>query len=199
MAFQIRAVTGNRRLRPSRLAEINALKGRLFERKQIEKAEQFQRQQFDLQRQNLAQAKKAEKKRMGIAAGELGVNLMLNAPDTSALDIGLKIPKLRGALLGSSPATSTQIDPSGAKQYTLGKGSNAHNLSRGLLGGATLGTTLGAGLAGFGVSRFVDEDKKLLKAGLGAGVGALTGGFTGGGDLYSAAIGGLFGGLGGLF
>jgi hypothetical protein len=68
----------------------------------------------------------------------------------------------------------------------------------GMFSGIRPGNVLGAGLAGFGASRFVKGKGKRFA--LGAGVGGLMSLFgSGGGNLLGAGLGAAFGGLGGLF
>jgi len=193
---QFGAVTGSKRPRNQR-AELNARQSQLptiIANQQ--KAEGIARQEEQFSRQHKlatdrfafeqsstkqarAQADRASQVGMGLAAGKLGVNIGLSHGD-----------KTVGGLIQSGKnmwnGTPNTVD-------------TASTGTTGMLKGLSLGSAVGGGLAGYGVSQLLGKKSSKITKGLaGAGVGGLLGllgGGAGGGisGTFGGALGSLFG------
>ncbi len=178
------------------------------ERKELAKRDLEMRQRhFEqgqaLQRDALEERKKRERQAMGLSAGKLGLNVAMNAEDTTVGDI---MPKIG---LGKSTGTTAteSFNPSTPGVFTTGqikqKSDSLTGGARDLFAGLQIGDIISSGLVGFGASRLIDKDASSLKKfGMGAGAGAamnLISGLSEGNSIYDAVVGGIFGGLGGLF
>jgi len=195
MATQTGSTTGNRKRR-DQIAILNARQSllpqmlmnqqraedlaRADELKNIQIA-QFDKQygldqeRIDFEKKSYRQQKNAAERGarigMGLEAGKLGVNIAQNYGSNTV-----------GGFAGSmgdmfkSPGFGSEMSP--------------------MLSNLSLGSAVGGGLVGFGVSQLMHKKKKGYRMAAGAGAGALLGGLSGGiGGAISGGLGGAFGGL----
>lgn len=222
MASQLGVVTGNKRLRPNQLADMNARLSYLPQTLAAESQEEFQKAQIG----NMEETSKINKAKLGLDEQRLGLEgkqfglseqqfgLQSRAAEfnqnatTKSMDLKKKAEGMAAGVTGAglgftmlnNPAFKTTI---GSAINSVGKGFGGSGTTVSTPGGfwdVPVGGAVAGGLMGFGASRMLPTKNKLTKFGVGAGVGALTG-FFGGGDSGGggALAGGILGGLGGLF
>ena len=195
MATQTGSTTGNRKRR-DQIAILNARQSllpqmlmnqqraedlaRADELKNIQIA-QFDKQygldqeRIDFEKKSYRQQKNAAERSarigMGLEAGKLGVNIAQNYG-------GNTVGGFAGSMgdMFSSPGFGSEMSP--------------------MLSNLSLGSAVGGGLVGFGVSQLMHKKKKGYRMAAGAGAGALLGGLSSGiGGAISGGLGGAFGGL----
>ena len=191
MSNQMRAISANPRLRRNQTAELEAKRAllpqiiankrrkedlaRQEELKNIQ-ISQFERQHF-LAKKRMAAEERAGEVGMGMEAAKLGTTLATRFGHKTFGDLGRSTKSLFG-FGGSTPSSGT---------------------SGGFLNNLSVGSALGGGLAGFGVSKMIGKKNKLLGSLAGAGVGAALGLLGGSNSMGGMISGGLGGALGGLF
>ena len=195
MATQMGSVSRNKR-KLDQIAILNARQGllpqmlmnqqrsedlaRANEMKNIQIA-QFDQQyaqdqeRMDFEKKSYRQQKNAAERcariGMGLEAGKLGVTIAQNYGGST---VG-----------GFTSSLGTMVGDTG-----LGSGMNP------MISNLSLGSAVGGGLAGFGVSQLMGKKKKGYKMAAGAGAGALMGMLSGGaGGAISGGLGGVFGSL----
>lgn len=197
MASQLGYVTGNKRLRPNQLADLNARLGFLPQTLAAESQEKFQTAQIS----NMEETNKLNQARFGLEEQSAAFNQKATTKGmdlrerSEGMQAGIGAAGLGFNLFGNEGLKSTLGESINKVGSQMGMGSPVSK--GGFWGDIPVGTSLAGGLMGFGASRMVPGKNKLLKFGVGAGVGALTG-FFGGGGAGGATAGGILGGLGGL-
>jgi len=194
MATQMGATTRNKKPR-NQIAELNArqalLPTMLYNQQRAKEIatqeDQFSRQHDLAQRTFAADQSNMEKSRqaadrasqvgMGLSAAKLGTNIGMQHGDKT---VGGLIQGTKNMWAGTPGATAA---PSSG--------------SMGFVNNLSIGSALGGGLAGFGVSQLIGGKSKVKKALLGAAAGAGLGllGGTGASGVASGTFGGLIGGL----
>lgn len=221
MASQLGVVTGNKRLRPNQLADLNARLSYLPQTLAAESQEAFQKAQIGNMEENtkINQSKLGldqqrlglDTKRLGLEEQGLGLQTRTAAFNQKATTKGMDLKEraegmaagVGAAGLGFNLLTNTGLKSSLGE--TINKAGTSMNWGEPVKAGSfwndiPVGASAAGGLMGFGASRMVPTKNKLVKFGVGAGAGALTG-FFGGGDkgMGGAIGGGLLGGFAGLF
>jgi hypothetical protein len=182
MASQLRRVSGNKRLRSSPHAQlqakISALPQSLANKQQreiIARDTSFQNKQIGLQKKQQKFQKRQQQAGMGLEAAKLGMNLATS--DLGGSTIGQMAKGVKETFGGP---TSTPAKSGGLYDMKPGVG-------------------IASGLTGWGVGQMIGGKNKKKKAAWGAAAGGLMGLLGGGGNLGTAGMGALAGGLGGLF
>jgi hypothetical protein len=221
MASQLGSVTGNKRLRPNQLADMNARLSYLPQTLAAESQEEFQKAQIgNMEETNKINQSKLgldtqrlglENKQFGLSEQQLGLQTKAAEFNQSATEKGLDLKKKSEMMATGVGAAGLGFNllNSGGLKSTIGESINSVGKQFGGTGTTTtpggfwdvpIGASLAGGLMGFGASRMLPTKNKLTKFGVGAGVGALTGFFGGGASSGGGAVaGGLMGGLAGLF
>jgi hypothetical protein len=220
MASQLGVVTGNKRLRPNQLADMNARLSYLPQTLAAESQEEYQKAQIS----NMEETNKINQSKLGLDEQRLGLEnkqfglseqqfgLQSRAAEfnqdatTKSMDLKKK-SEMMATGVGAAGLGFNLMNSTGLKS-TLGESINSVGKVFGGTGDSQtggfwdvpVGASAAGGLMGFGASRMVPTKNKLVKFGVGAGVGALAGFFGGGASSGGGALaGGIMGGLGGLF
>lgn len=196
MASQLGVVTGNKRLRPNQLADLNARLAYLPQMLSTESQENFQEEQI----KNMKASNELDQQRYGLESSSAAFQQKATKKGMDLKERSEEIATgIGGAGLGfnimSSPGLKGSLGESVNKfGSSLGMGEPVKTGS--FWNEITVGASLAGGLMGFGASRLAPKNK-FLRFGVGAGVGALSG-FFGGGGAGDSAAGGILGGIGGL-
>lgn len=207
---QLARVRRDKRLAPNQLAALNErlkmlpdIIAQRQEREIMDQQERQARKQRQLVKDQMAQQEKEEKAALGLKAATAGGQLLLGGGSAGKLgsktfgdvagSIGGKVKSMFG---GAHTPVKYEAGYTGPG---MTKSTGPWGAIKGAAGRQTLGSTLGAGLVGFGAGQLLGGDKPWKRALFGAGAGLLSNLFTGagGGGWGGLASGGLFGGLGG--
>jgi hypothetical protein len=207
MASQLGIVTGNKRLRPNQLADMNARLSYLPQTLAAESQEEYQKAQIS----NMEETNKINQSKLGLDEQRLGLEnkqfglseqqfgLQSRAAEfnqdatTKSMDLKKKSEMMAtgvgAAGLGFNLMNSTGLKSTlGESINSVGKtfGGTGDSVTSGGFWDVPVGASVAGGLMGFGASRMVP--------------GALAGFFGGGASSGGGALaGGIMGGLGGLF